>query len=637
MSRTLWQALKLSPAVLSAVIIAANGAVAAENSAKPLFKDNAAVTDLPVEASLNQSNTALAALPSSDVSSDSLNQDRLAQNTELQSEPDVSNTLQQINQYTQEPAAPIQETPVTPVNPANQGTGLDQVTSVSQLRDVDPTSWAFQALQSLVERYGCIEGYPDRTYRGNRAMTRYEFAAGLNACLDRIQELIASLPQGVSREDLDRLRRLQEEFAAELATLRGRVDALEARVKKVEAQQFSTTTKLRGEVIFGLASVFGDEKAIAPRVGRTAANTTDLEDNPIFAYRARLNFDASFSGRDLLRVRLQARNIPSFAGTPTASLTTPSTGVTGTNMTRLGYDGDSQNNVQLDDLYYRFPIGKNARIWLIANSGEFNDFVNNVHPLFESSGSGSISRFGRFNPIYYTVNTSSSAGAILNLDFGAIGLDFGYLAPRANDPTRKNGLFDGEFGALAQLVLFPKGNFNIGLTYVRYYAPGNRVDVSGSTGSDFARRPFGAVATDTNSFGGQVNWRIAKSFLISGWVGYQMSEAKTGRFRGANADIINYAVSLGFPDLGAKGNFLGLLAGVPPKVTSNDLDGSFRSLSGVPNREDRNTSYHLEAFYKIRISNNIAVTPGGFVILNPEHNDRNDTIWVGTIRTTFTF
>lgn len=61
-----------------------------------------------------------------------------------------------------------------------------QVTSVSQLTDVKPTDWAFQALQSLVERYGCIVGYPNKTYRGNRALSRYEFAAGLNACLDKI-------------------------------------------------------------------------------------------------------------------------------------------------------------------------------------------------------------------------------------------------------------------------------------------------------------------------------------------------------------------------------------------------------------------------------------------------------------------
>jgi uncharacterized protein involved in exopolysaccharide biosynthesis len=40
--------------------------------------------------------------------------------------------------------------------------GMEQVTSVTQLSDVRPTDWAFQALQSLVERYGCIAGYPDR-------------------------------------------------------------------------------------------------------------------------------------------------------------------------------------------------------------------------------------------------------------------------------------------------------------------------------------------------------------------------------------------------------------------------------------------------------------------------------------------
>ena len=128
-------------------------------------------------------------------------------------------------------------------------TGMEQVTSVSQFTDVKPTDWAFQALQSLVERYGCIAGYPDRTYRGNRALTRYEFAAGLNACLDRVNELIAaSTADLVKKEDLATLQKLQEQFATELATIRGRVDALEARTTTIEKQQFSTTTKLSGGV-----------------------------------------------------------------------------------------------------------------------------------------------------------------------------------------------------------------------------------------------------------------------------------------------------------------------------------------------------------------------------------------------------
>ena len=55
----------------------------------------------------------------------------------------------------------------------NEQDSVGQVTNVEQLRDVSPTDWAYEALRSVVERYGCIEGYPDQTYRGNRALTRY--------------------------------------------------------------------------------------------------------------------------------------------------------------------------------------------------------------------------------------------------------------------------------------------------------------------------------------------------------------------------------------------------------------------------------------------------------------------------------
>lgn len=203
---------------------------------------------------------------------------------------------------------------------------MAQVTSVSQLSDVQPTDWAFQALQSLVERYGCIVGYPDGTCRGNRALTRHDFAAGLNACLDRVNELIATATSElVTTEDLATLQRLQQEFSAELATLRGRVDTLESITAELEANQFSTTTKLIGEAIFSISGAFGNERALnsdqqrqiddAPDATREAVreqlltaggNSRDVQDNPIFSDRARLNFDTSFSGKDLLRTRLEA-------------------------------------------------------------------------------------------------------------------------------------------------------------------------------------------------------------------------------------------------------------------------------------------------------------------------------------------
>ena len=126
----------------------------------------------------------------------------------------------------------------------------EQVTSITQFSDVYPTDWAYQALSNLIERYGCVAGYPNGTYRGNRAMTRYEAAALLNACLDRVTEVT------------DELKRLMKEFEKELAILKGRVDGLEARVGELEATQFSTTTKLKGVATFviGANSFGGDAK-----------------------------------------------------------------------------------------------------------------------------------------------------------------------------------------------------------------------------------------------------------------------------------------------------------------------------------------------------------------------------------------
>lgn len=484
-----------------------------------------------------------------------------------------------------------------------------QLSSVSQLSDVQPTDWAFQALQSLVERYGCIAGYPNGTYRGNRTMTRYEFAAGLNACLERVNELIASSTSNlVTKEDLATLQRLQEEFSAELATLRGRVDGLEARTAELESNQFSTTTKLNGEAIFVVAGVFGDNAADQDN---DSDNNADLQDNIIFADRMRLNFDTSFMGKDRLRVRLQARNITEFQGN-----------VTGTRMTRLGFDGNEDNDVELDDLYYYFPLGDKVRVAISAANTELNHLVETLSP-FESSGNGSISRFGRFNPIY---RTAGSTGLVVNYQFSdRASLDFAYMVRDPEDSSGENGLFNGNYGAVAQFIFEPINNLNLGLTYVRSYNAGGSnsgVNLTGSTGSTNAVRPFGNVSTSADSFGLETSWRISPQFTLSGWLAYSLARSEVSD---DSADILNYAVTLAFPDLGGKGNLAGIVFGMPPKIIESSLV------------EDQDTSLHIEGFYRLQVTDNIAITPGLFVITNPEHNDNNDTIFVGTIRTTFKF
>ncbi|MCC3605797.1 MAG: VWA domain-containing protein [Microcoleus sp. PH2017_29_MFU_D_A] len=107
-------------------------------------------------------------------------------------------------------------------------------TNVSQSADIAPSSWAFQALLSLAKRYSCPIVSPVGTTLGDRPLKRSDFAVSLNSCLVKVDRAIAAGTPKVGPEDLAIVQRLQTEFAPELATLRGRVDALEARSGELE-------------------------------------------------------------------------------------------------------------------------------------------------------------------------------------------------------------------------------------------------------------------------------------------------------------------------------------------------------------------------------------------------------------------
>ena len=489
-----------------------------------------------------------------------------------------------------------------------QTTAPNQVTSVSQLSDVQPTDWAFQALQSLVERYGVIAGYPDGMFRGDRALTRYEFAAGLNAALDRVNQLITAGVNPITTEDLATLQKLQTEFAAELTTLRGRVDNLEAQTAQLEAQQFSATTKLTGDIIFSISGAFGDDKAVSSNL-----NQESIDNNITFAQRAILNFETSLTGKDSLTTSIYTSNLPNLAA------------ATGTQMTRLGFEQDAPNTENSFGLYwlqYSFPVfGDRGTAILQPTAGFLSDLTDTINPLLDNLANGSISAFGLRNPIY---RQGFGGGAGLTYNFSeAVALSLAYLATNAETPSSGNGLFNGSYGAIAQLTLQPSAAITLGLTYIHSY---NALNLS-EVGSTYSNDPFDGAATSANSYGVEANYRVSPKFSIGGWLGLTDAEAENGSNAGANASISTYAVTLTFPDLGKAGNLAGFVIGQPPKVTANDLNF----------REDNNTSLHIEAFYRYQVTDNLSITPGLIMITSPEHNHSNDTIYVGTVRTSFSF
>ncbi|MBE9012872.1 carbohydrate porin [Pseudanabaenaceae cyanobacterium LEGE 13415] len=542
--------------------------------------------------------------------------------------------------------------PKKPVTP-----GMAQVTSVSQLSDVRPTDWAFQALQSLVERYGCIAGYPDRTYRGNRALTRFEFAAGLNACLDRVNELIAaSTTDLIKKEDLTALQKLQEEFAAELATLRGRLDTLEARATTLERQQFSTTTKLTANVWFNLTGAFptgditterspaaGGNSAFIPpvRVGGVPSRVVRTRTPSItFGYYAFLNLTTSFTGRDQLVTQLVAGNGNSPANELVSSGFFNSWGTPFVDQTGL----PPNSGLAVRELFYSFPVNDSIRVAFGPRLNFYRYFDQNRFTFF-LTGANSFNSSG--STLSNAVDRGSGAVVIWNIT-PQFRLTAAYLAENteflnsaagfntSSNPTR--GLFRSTNTISAELAYSPSPAFNFRFLYTRANLFPTNGFIGGSAGEPvpygFLDDGFGGRLRDSpsDSFIANFDWLITPQFGIFGRYSYGRTEinpVNPARAEGS-LQVQSFQFGLGFPDLGKKGA-LGVVSFLIPHKY---ISGRQFLLSG---NGDGGTQYEIEASYFYPLNRNLAIVPSFYAIFNPNNFDSNPTVFVGNIRTQFSF
>ncbi|WP_392535098.1 iron uptake porin [Nostoc sp. C117] len=519
----------------------------------------------------------------------------------------------------------LEVAPVT--NKKTTNNSAEQVTSVSQLSDVKPTDWAFQALQSLVERYGVIAGYTDETFKGNRSLTRYEFAAGLNAALDRLNELIAtSTTDLVKREDLDTIKKLQEQFSPELAQLRGRLDSLEMRTAKLESTQFTTTTKLVGRTQIVFSSLLA---------GNNVVTKTPAPRNITLQGSTSLRLNTSFNGKDSLGITLSGGNIGSLGQTRT--------GLLGTYEGRTADNSSitfAPNTITLGGVRYRFLATPNTQVNIYALSDGASEIglSGPINPYFESSsatGANGISRFSRRSLVY---NYGDSGPGIAILQGLGKQLQFGiaYSAPNGNNPTPNNGLFTGRYLALAQLIYYSSNkNLRLAATYVNTYSPPNTIGFSGTNfgpavGSNLVNSTVAGVGTVANLYGLQAFYQVNSRLAINGWVSYGVH-----RYLGrGDANAMDWAVGLAFPDLFSEGALGGVLVGMEPKLTrlSPNVD-----LGAGAGQADKDTSLHVEAFYQYKIGDNIEVTPGLIWITAPDSNSSNPDSLFAWVRTVFRF
>ena len=462
----------------------------------------------------------------------------------------------------------------------NKYASAAQVTSITQFSDVQPTDWAYQALTNLVDRYGCVAGYPNGTYKGGQAMTRFEAAALLNACLDRVTETT------------DELQRLLNEFRSELTVLKGRVDGLDNRVGNLEATQFSTTTKLKGEANF----ILGGVPSLKTNKGADVGNTA-------FNYDLRLNFDTSFTGKDLLRTRLRSGN---FGSDPFGS---------SSSLFKLDKAESLADQVTIDRLYYQFPVSKSVTLTagpLVRNTEMTwvpTAYKSEILDFFQLAGAPGVynkATGAGFGAQWKQPTKKGQGGFIAGLNYVA----------QDGDST-ETGVFnsDGALNFLAQ-VGYRAPQWGAAVGY-RYGTEGSRVRTFNSLGGGSGALVAGQ---ESNSIALSAYWQPSESgFVPSISAGYGYNGVSGDGSATGATDSDSWYVGLQWSDVFAKGNSAGIAVGQPGNSENISEDASM-----------------LEVFYKFQVTDNISITPALFYVSNNQRF-QNESAWGGVVQTKFTF
>ena len=451
-----------------------------------------------------------------------------------------------------------------------------------------------------------MAGYPNGIYKGGQAMTRFEAAALLNACLDRVTEIT------------DELKRLIKEFERELALLRGRVDGMETRVAELAATQFSTTTKLSG-----LATFVVGANAFSGTAINTGANSVNRAPNQFtgkprssvalpnattFNYDLQLTLDTSFTGKDLLRTNLRAGNFGNsvFGGEPHALALAELEIAFETDCGVL----DCGNVVAIDKFFYQLPIGGGFTATVGARVGQEDMLAlwPSVYPA------DTILNLMTVNgaPAAYGKNLRPGAG--LWWQSNGLSLSANYVAsngqsgnPSVSDEAGGGGIGNRFSGATGSVQLaYQREQWGLAAIWSRVqpdtqYVPGTTPLTHGAIDHN--------IDAKTNAFGLSGFWQP----LHSGWLpsfslgwGINSTTYSSQQPVGSLSTSQSWLVGLQWTDVFIKGNDFGFAVAQPVFATA---------LSGDVTPNDGN--YVWEWWYKFQVSDNITITPALIYLSGP--------------------
>ena len=477
--------------------------------------------------------------------------------------------------------------------------------------DIKPGDWAYQALQNLLKPPGCGGPMAYGAFQSPHGLSRQQAAILLNRCL-------AQIPAG--NKDLPRLLQLLNN---EFSVLSGAMHDLSVKLDGLEAQSFATTTKLKADATMTIGGI--------PNYGRNGSPNSNAGGNTTFNYEVHLNFYTSYTGKDLLRVRLGAGNFESYPfGTSTS------------NVFKLIRTESSNDAPYLDRLYYQFPLGKRDQYRLTVGALVRNTemvwipsvYRSDVLDFFGTAGSSGVYNKALGEGVGMSWRQSVAPGkpgwlASLNTVVSGSAVNSGTSSCsstcRSGDSGADSsfGIFNAKSGinALAQLG-YQATAWGVAIGY-RYGTTQSAV----RTANGVAGNPLVAGQQD-NSLAFNLYWRPHhSSWLPSVSTGYGYNIVSASSATNAAQSSRSWMVGFQWDAISKTSNSAGLAVGQP--AHSAGATGS--------------SPWLLEVFYRFGLSENLTITPSLFYgrgVSTSKANDGEQPIFNGlggVIQTTFEF
>ena len=196
--------------------------------------------------------------------------------------------------------------------------------------------------------------------------------------------------------------------AEEIAVTNSRVDGLEARLNNFEAGSFSDTTVMDQKVVFDIGAMDFSEKT-----------NSGSEEAVQFAYSYRMNLNTSFTGDDNMYIRILSGNHSSDWMKNSND---------GGYLTSVG----KGNNLQVDKIWYSFPVGENNTVWVGPKIENY--YMHGTAPSIYKPVTKQFTLGGNGNA--YGASTDTGAGWAYKADNGfAISSNIGTKSKTTNGET----------------------------------------------------------------------------------------------------------------------------------------------------------------------------------------------------------